>query len=204
MTKKRSWYDGWFYAQFIDRQKSRFRKKIVKSIPAGQRVLDIGCGTGGLSLDMAEEAKYVLGIDISGLQIDVANQRKTKIKQNNLEFRQADAKNLNGIVETNFDFATIILIIHEVSPDERLSILIEAKKYTKKVLILDYAETISFSFWGIGTYLIEFFAGRLHFTNFRDYLRNGGIVPLLEKAGYKIDNSRVDRSGIFRFVTAVN
>jgi ubiquinone/menaquinone biosynthesis C-methylase UbiE len=202
MTKRRSWYDGWFYAQFIDRQKSRFRKKIIRSIPAEQRVLDIGCGTGGLCLDIAEEAKFVMGVDISAKQIDVANRRKMKLNQENLEFKQGDAKNLTKIIETHFDYTTIILIIHEVSPDERISILREAKKYTKEVLVMDYAETIPFTPWGVSTYLIEFFAGRIHYANFKDYLKNGGIVPLMEETGYKINSSRVDRSGIFRFVSA--
>jgi len=202
MTKKRSWYDGWFYAQFIDRQKSRFRKKIVKSIPAQKNVLDIGCGTGGFCLDIAGKSKKVVGIDISGAQIQMANQRKKKQEQNNLEFKQADAKSLNGVLDKNFDIVTIILIIHEVSPDERISILREVKKYSKNILILDYAETISLNFWGLSTYLIEFFAGREHFANFKNYLNDGGIVPLLEKAGYRVESSRVDRSGTFRFVTA--
>jgi len=200
--EKRSWYDGWFYAQLIDRQKSRLRRRVTKAIPVGQSTIDIGCGTGGLCLDIAESAIQVLGIDISAQQINVANKRSSKSIYQNITFKQADAKNLKGIVEANFDIAIIVLMIHEVLPDDRLTILKEVKKYATRILIFDYSEKISFNFWGVGTYLIEFFAGREHFNNFKIYLKNGGILPLLDEAGYKIEHTRIDRSGIFRFVTS--
>ena len=137
MMEKRSWYDGWFYAQFIDRQKSRLRRKVTKSIPAGLSVMDIGCGTGGLCLDIAERATQVLGIDISAMQINVANKRRSKSTNRNITFKQADAKNLTGIVEENFDIAIIVLMIHEIPPADRLTILKEIieKKWDLKVYV---------------------------------------------------------------------
>ncbi len=202
MITKRSWYDGWFYAWFIDRQKSRLRRKVIKAIPAGQSVMDIGCGTGGLCLEIAKKATHVLGIDISAMQIDVANKRRSKISKKNIEFKQADAKKLTGIIEENFDIAIIVFLIHEILPADRLTMLKEVKTFAKKILILDYTEVMAFNLWGMGTYLIEFLAGREHFANFKNYMKNGGILPLLEEAGYQIEHSRIDRSGILRFVTA--
>jgi demethylmenaquinone methyltransferase/2-methoxy-6-polyprenyl-1,4-benzoquinol methylase len=202
MVKKRSWYDGWFYSWFIDRQKSIFRRKILRSIPPDLRVMDVGCGTGGLCLDLAEKAKYVVGVDISEAQILVAEKRKNKSGQQNLRFKPADAKNLQDSIDEQFDIITLLLIIHEVVESDRNEILQEIKNLTKKILVLDYSENMNFNFWGVMTYIIEYFAGREHFANFKNYLHNGGIIPLLEGNGFKIEKSRLDPSGVFRFTEA--
>ena len=78
MLKNRSWYNGWFYALFIDNRGSALRRKIVKSIENGKTVYDWGCGTAGLALDLTSKSDHVLGIDISARQIDVARKRKKK------------------------------------------------------------------------------------------------------------------------------
>ncbi len=202
MVTKRSWYDGWFYALFIDNRGSILRRKIVKSVESGHTVLDIGCGTCGLTLDLADKSDYVLGTDISGRQINVARQRKKKTGLNNVDFSQINARELSGEIDRTFDYTILVFMIHEIDPVDRVVVLNEIKKCTRKLIILDYTSTIPMNLSGMVIRLIEFFAGREHYKNFLNYMDNGGMTPLLMQTGFVIKSEKVDRTGIFRMIIA--
>ena len=60
----------------------------------GERVLDIGCGGGDLSMAAATAVGpegSVLGVDLSGDELDVARVRAAQRGVDNVEFREADA-----------------------------------------------------------------------------------------------------------------
>ena len=64
-------------------------------IKAGQRVLDIGCGCGDSTLELARRvgpAGTVCGIDISAPMLDMAEQRAALEPALKLEFKQLDAQ----------------------------------------------------------------------------------------------------------------
>ncbi len=64
----------------------------------GQRVLDIGCGWGGLAIDLARRADVrVLGITLSSEQYHVAAERaKTEGLEDRVEFRIQDYREVEG------------------------------------------------------------------------------------------------------------
>ncbi len=63
----------------------------------GLKVLDIGCGWGGLALDMARDCGAdVLGITLSEEQIAVARERAEKARLPNCRFELADYRSLRG------------------------------------------------------------------------------------------------------------
>lgn len=57
----------------------------------GERIIDIGCGTGCTSLQLAEEDTHVLGIDISEPIIAEARRRASLQKIDNIDYFVADA-----------------------------------------------------------------------------------------------------------------
>ncbi len=70
----------------------------------GSAVLDVGCGCGGTSLELArrvEESGTVLGVDLSGPMLDRARQSANEAHLTNVSFRQADAQ--IEAFETTFD-----------------------------------------------------------------------------------------------------
>ena len=61
----------------------------------GERVLDIGCGSGDLAIDVADRVAptgSVLGLDISRPMLDDAAARAARAGTDNVEFREGDAQ----------------------------------------------------------------------------------------------------------------
>ncbi len=75
------------------------------SLAAGQRVLDIACGTGLVSFDAARAVGpngRVLGVDLSGKMVDAAQRRAAERKLPNVSFARMDAEAL-GVPDRSFD-----------------------------------------------------------------------------------------------------
>ena len=75
-------------------------------ISPGSRVLDLACGTGSLTRDLARRAGsdgYVLGIDFSAEMLAAARRKPLP----NTEYRLGDATRLEGVEDESFDAATI-------------------------------------------------------------------------------------------------
>lgn len=84
------------------------------------RVLDIGCGTGELSLFLAQEGHRVLGIDISQLAIRQAR-AKARWRRSSAEFAVWDALDLPTLANAGIRFDTVVdsALFHLLSDLER-------------------------------------------------------------------------------------
>jgi len=75
------------------------------SIRTGQHVLDVGCGTGQTSLQLAQRvgpSGSVLGVDISTPMLDLARERARVEKLTNVRFENADAQT-HALPASQFD-----------------------------------------------------------------------------------------------------
>lgn len=75
-------------------------------IERGSRVLDIGCGAGGSTLDAARLAAdgSALGVDLSSAMLGVARDRAERERIGNVDFLQADAQ-IHPFAPESFDVA---------------------------------------------------------------------------------------------------
>ena len=85
-----------------------WNKKAVEAarLEPGGRALDLACGTGSLTRDLAKKVGpegYVLGVDFSKEMIRAAKKRPAP----NVEYRIGDATGLEGVEDGSFDAATI-------------------------------------------------------------------------------------------------
>ena len=64
--------DGFFYKYLIDPILSKLHTSIIANLDRDDRVLDIACGTGSLSIAIAASVSKVTGIDLSDRMIGIA------------------------------------------------------------------------------------------------------------------------------------
>jgi trans-aconitate methyltransferase len=79
----------------------------------GERILDIGCGTGHLTAQIAARGAEVIGLDSSASMIALARQNFP-----NLKFRLADARDVR--FDTPFDAAFSNAVLHWVPEADRV------------------------------------------------------------------------------------
>lgn len=116
-------------------QINRIKKKIVeKYIMPGDNVLDIGCGTGTLAINMANKGAKVTGIDLSSAMLSLAKQRSNHLPPGSkIEFIEASAIEIDRLFPGEcFDCVTSTLVFSELSSEEQEFVLKECYRILKK------------------------------------------------------------------------
>lgn len=100
--------------------------KIYEKIAAmvarpGIRILDVGCGTGGVALACAARGAEVVGIDRNADMLDVARSKTLPIgTKGTVEWLQLGAAEIEDRFEpSSIDAITACLVFSELSPDEQ-------------------------------------------------------------------------------------
>ena len=110
-------FDGKKYEKASDHQKEWGAKLIAElGLKGNERILDLGCGDGSLTCQIAEivPGGRVVGIDASQGMIDAACQKKRR----NLEFRKMDINELD--FDEEFDIAFSNATLHWVLDHRRM------------------------------------------------------------------------------------
>jgi magnesium-protoporphyrin O-methyltransferase len=73
--------------------RDQMRNTIISRLPeqlSGKRVLDAGCGTGALALELANKGAFVTAVDLSPNLIELAKSRIPESDRRNIEFFSGD------------------------------------------------------------------------------------------------------------------
>jgi ubiquinone/menaquinone biosynthesis C-methylase UbiE len=126
-------------------QADRVLARMADCVEDGQRVLDIGCGTGSLALRCAERAADVVGIDISPQMLDVARHKVAAAAQESrVELREISAVDLDeAFPDGHFDVVTSSLVFSELSEDEQRFVLRESRRLLRRGGLLLVADEIT-------------------------------------------------------------
>ena len=174
-------FNPYFKCIVTDRILFPIRKEIAKYIPDNSRVIDIGSGTGSLLFLLADRIKEGIGIDSDSSMINFSNRKAQKQNIKNLDFKILDANQLDS---KKYDIATSALTIHSLDSNYQISILRKMASISDKVVIADIIEPESI-FTKLYLDFDEILAG--HYNSFKEYIRNGGMLYLINQADLLIE-----------------
>lgn len=145
-------------------------------VKAGDIALDMGTGTGIIALLMAKKAKFVLGVDINPLAVELAKENARLNGITNVEFRQSD---LFENVEGKFDIITFNAPYLPGEPEEPIDLALVGGESGREVL---------------DRFLEEF----------PDYLKENGIVQIVQSSITGIEETlkKLQSKGFVAEITA--
>lgn len=105
-----------------------YHKFFVDNVSENDSVLDIGCGNGALTYDVAKKARKVVGIDLSEQNILIA---KNKFSGENIDYIYGDV--LTDLPDENFDVILLSNALEHI--DKRVQFLSSLKEKAPRFLI---------------------------------------------------------------------
>jgi ubiquinone/menaquinone biosynthesis C-methylase UbiE len=192
LADKSLFFYGPIYHRLFDPQLAEARRVAVDLIAEGSSVFDIGCGTGLLGVSLAAQKKCrVVGLDLSLRMLAYARRSNPRPE---VTFVHGDATDLSGYADRSFDFATLLMLVHELPASQQALVLRGALRVARRVIIIDAAVPLPRNAGGIGIRIVERTFGRDHNPNFRAFLRTGGLSGLLEGSAGPVT---LDHRGVF-------
>jgi ubiquinone/menaquinone biosynthesis C-methylase UbiE len=187
-------------------------KSIRESIPefagmkAGDRTLDICCGTGAQVLEYGRRGIIASGIDNSPEMLATALRKKRRQQPESVEFQLADATSL-PFPDGYYDHVSISFGLHDKERIIRDQVVTEMKRVVKTggaLIFIDYRVPLPGNAWAVFARAIEYFAGGSHYRGFKDFLGNGGLDGIVRNHHLREHSRTSLKSGLVAVLKAVN
>ncbi len=111
-----------------DRSAAEYADFVLPAIGLGDRVLDVGCGPGSITLGIAEAGGHVTGIDVDDAEFADARAYAAGHGIDNVEFREGSIYDL-GVAEGSIDVCTLFSMLETL--DDPLAGLGEVRRALK-------------------------------------------------------------------------
>ena len=176
---------GKIYDWLVEPSLSEWRKIALKfSQPAvGLQVLDVGCGTGSLLKLYQAAGCQITGIDASPTMLAAARRKL----DSTADLRLGNAASM-PFADGSFDLVTAVYSLHEMPSATRTAVVQEITRVVKpagQILIIEYQggpyPFPSGWFSKTGRAIVEWLAGREHYRNFRQFIAQNGLAPMIEE-----------------------
>lgn len=115
---------GQFFASgkhHVDRIIKVFSRVFPKRKMEFKNVLDFGCGTGRVSLALADHWEHVVGVDISPGMIKEAEQNRVRLGVKNANFQLIEGN--RDFLDQKFDFVHSVMVFQHIHPRDGMEIL---------------------------------------------------------------------------------
>ena len=174
-----------YYDAFLHLFVWRIRKEVLKIVKKNKytKILDVCCGTGNQLKLLKKHGINGTGVDLSKAMLEIAESGNIKVN-----CQEQDAENID-FSDKSFNMTTTTFALHEKSNSSAKKILNEMIRLTKNkghLIIIDFSITKNtFLLARKGISFIESHAGDDHYTNYRSYLKNGGLDSLLSELPLK-------------------
>lgn len=169
----------------------RVHHDIAARVSPGERVLDLGCGTGMLVAELSHKGVQVTGVDISPPMLGQAAQRlRHEGVQEEVTLAELGAVDLDrAFPDNSFDAVVSILVFSELSDDEIIYTLAQCWRILRtggQLLIAD--EVLPDSFVGrVATLVLRVPFAILAFALTQNTThRVGGLRERIEGAGFRV------------------
>jgi len=173
-------------------------------INAGDRVLDVCCGTGAQVFEYGRRGIIATGVDTSPSMLNIAVRNRMKQGSANVSFQLVDATNL-PFPDAYFDYVSISFGLHDKEKLIRNKVISEMKRVVKQegaLIFIDFQVPLPKNVWATFTRIIEFLAGGSHYQGFKDYLRNGGLEEIFKICGLREDCRTCLKDGLVVIIKA--
>ncbi|GAA3584939.1 class I SAM-dependent methyltransferase [Snuella lapsa] len=170
-------------ADTIDKYLRSIRFQIVELIDPNTTLIELGCGNGDLLFKLAGKLKLGVGIDKSEQLITYASNRVKKEQVKNLEFRLMDLLK-DSYSEPNMDYSVASLLLHILPLEKSIELIKKLLASSNTTIICGFCEPKNIR-QKMLLWLDQRFTS--HYSNFRDYKRNGfteGLLNSIEKIKY--------------------
>ncbi len=186
VKNKNHWYDGYFYDLLIAPNQDSAFAHVRNLIAPGSTLLDVGCGTGRLALQLIDKCSRIEGIDPSVRNINIAQRKLAEKPTDKIRFHHVDALEFLTKKNVCLDYATISYVIHEIEEQERNQLLQKLALVARTIIIVDYLVPQPRNYWRILNEAVEFAAGSSHYRNFKSFVAGNGLAGLLERTGLMV------------------
>lgn len=113
-------------------QRALWKQRLIGNIVGkGQRILEVGCGEGFLSIALSQRNNKVNGVDVSDTCILLANKNKIRFNSKNVNFSRMSATQLKFQPNT-FDWIFSMDLLEHLHPEDALVHLREASSLLKE------------------------------------------------------------------------
>jgi ubiquinone/menaquinone biosynthesis C-methylase UbiE len=175
--------------------------RLASYIKNGQKVLDIGCGTGALTLRAALKGATVKGIDVNPQMLEIAKRKANKMNvMQNVEFCEMGVAELDREESGHYDIVMSGLCFSELTENELVYTLKENKRILKPggiLLVADEVRPNSLS-KKIFNRLVRFPLVIMTYILTQTTTKAVQSLPeMTKKAGFLIESVRVSKMGNF-------
>lgn len=124
-------------------QVDRAYDRLAVHIKEGHCVLDIGCGTGALTVRAVQRGAQVVGIDVNAQMLEIARQRVDALhSEADVKLREMGVVELDGEAAECYDVVMSGLCFSELTVDERTFALHQAYRVLKPGGLLLLADEV--------------------------------------------------------------
>jgi len=170
----RAFYDRYWPGNVPDYRRTREHVfSLLPDVPI-ERALDAGAGTGVCTLALAERARTVVGVDISGNSLQVARQLASEVKCRDITFSQGDLQQL-PFGDQTFDLVYSWGVVdHTVNPQRTMAELVRVLRPGGFLIVAVYLKTWLTPLHELSRYIClyaPFFPRRLFIRSIGEFIR---------------------------------
>jgi demethylmenaquinone methyltransferase/2-methoxy-6-polyprenyl-1,4-benzoquinol methylase len=141
-------YDRGIAILSLGKSEKAKKRLVADNVQSGDRVLEIGCGTGTMAILAAQKGAEVFGFDVSGPMLEVARKKVGGAGlSKTIELVEMGVSGMDRLPDGGYDLVMSTLVFSELSPDEQNYALRHAHRTLRpggRLAIADEARPRSF------------------------------------------------------------